>query len=143
LSAQAVATCDATTKEEQMRHDKCPKPRPRLTILLLVSAATFAAVPALAQALPAPDDRATSHELPSNAQLDQQDRLGPKYVTAHYPSSSSNLTSEVERPAGFEWRDGRVTGGIAALALALVAAARLLRYRRGRDRTEKKGFASA
>lgn len=126
-----------------MRHDRRPKPKPRITILVLVTAAAFAAAPALAQALPAPDDRPSSHELFSNALIEQQDRLGPKHVTAHFPSPSSNPTGPISRPAGFEWREGSVAAGIAALALALVAAARLLRYRRGRDRTEQKGFASA
>jgi hypothetical protein len=109
----------------------------------LVTAAAFAAAPALAQALPAPDDRPSSPKQFSNAQIAQQDRLGPKNVTAHFPSLSSNPAGQISRPGGFEWHEGSVISGIVALAIALVAAARMLRYRRRRGRIEQKGFASA
>ena len=61
--------------------DSLSKPsfKRRLTIAV-VTAAAFAAAPGVAQALPAPDEGARSYEAPapSNARLEQVDRLGPK-----------------------------------------------------------------
>ena len=108
--------------------------RTQRTITTLLAVATIAAAPTTARALPAPDEHAGRHPLKqhSNAQLEQQERLGPKYVTVDYSSPA------IGDPSGFDWLDPKIGAGIAALALALVAAERVLRNRRGRGRTQQK-----
>jgi hypothetical protein len=114
--------------------------RTQRTITTLLAVATIAATPTTARALPAPDEHAGGHplKLHSNAQLEQQERLGPKYVTVDYSSPSSDLQAAIGDPSGFDWLDPKIGAGIAALALALVAAERVLRNRRGRERTQQK-----
>ena len=115
--------------------------RTQRTITTLLAVATVAAAPTTARALPAPDEHAGRHplKLHSNAQLEQQERLGPKYVTVHYSSpSSADLPAAIGDPSGFDWLDPKIGACIAALALALVAAERVLRNRRGRERTQQK-----
>jgi hypothetical protein len=122
--------------------------RTQRTITTLLAVATIAAAPTTARALPAPDEHAGRHplKLRSNAQLEQQERLGPKYVTVDYSSPSrTDPPAAIGDPSGFDWLDPKIGAGIAALALGLVAAERVLRNRRERERIqqERKDLANA
>jgi hypothetical protein len=112
-------------------------PRVRLTISAALAAATIAGS---AQALPAPDERAVPQKTLSGAQLEQQDRLGPKYVTARFPASAGNVEApRVTASSGRDWVQGGPIGpGVVGLALALVAAAGIV-FSRRRLRLEEDG----
>jgi hypothetical protein len=115
--------------------------RTQRAMTTLLAVATVAAAPTTARALPAPDEHAGRHplKLHSNAQLEQQERLGPKYVTVVYSSPSrADPPAAISDPSRFDWLDPTIGAGIAALALALLATERVLRNRRGRERTQQK-----
>jgi hypothetical protein len=111
--------------------------RSRFAIAYLLTAVSMMVAPALGLALPAPDEGARSYQAPSNGRLDQQERLAPKYVTAHFPQGTRS-GEPVDEGGSTPWRTASVAAFVAAFAFALAAAAGLLWRRRARQHTGKR-----
>jgi len=104
---------------------------------LIIAAVTMAAVAApAAQARHAPTDQVTASSSPAatwTASGREIDRLGPKHVPLQHPIARAPITVvKVVKPAGFVWADAAVGAGVAALALAVIAALMLAITRRVR-----------
>jgi hypothetical protein len=110
--------------------------RSRLAIACLLTAVSMMVAPALARALPAPDEGVRSYQAPSNGRLDQQERLAPKYVTAQFPRAT--IPVEAGDDAGFTlWRAESFAAIVVALGIGVAAAAGLLRRHRARVHSQK------
>jgi hypothetical protein len=110
--------------------------RSRFAIACLLTAVSMTVTPALGLALPAPDEGVRSHQGPSNGRLDQQERLAPKYVTAHFPRAT--IPVEAGDDGGFTlWRAESFAAIVVALGVGVAAAAGLLRRHRARVHSQK------
>jgi hypothetical protein len=105
------------------------------SLSLALAAAAFVA-PA-AQAHHAPAGHATVSRSSAStwtASSREVDRLGPKYVALQHgiaPPVATTVVKAVE-PAGFNWDDAAIGGGVSAVAVALIAVLTVFLTRRSR-----------
>jgi hypothetical protein len=104
-------------------------------IIILAVAASALAAPAAQAYHVVPSDRGTASSSSATwtASRREIDRLGPKHVPLQHPIARAPISvAKVVKPAGFVWADAAIGAGVAALALAVVAALMLAITRRVR-----------
>jgi hypothetical protein len=100
------------------------------TLTVIVTAAAIAAPVACAHH--APGENAARSAPTTTVTGIEVDRLGPKYVALHRPSTRPPVATVRVVGNGFHWRDAGLGAGVAAIGLGLVAAILVAQMRRAR-----------